>query len=192
MKRITPTTLQGTHVHLEPFHEALREGVQQAANDPRLWEVTVVRGHAEFFDSWWSDAMQGMEKRTRLPYAIIEQATGKVIGSSSYLAIALADDRLEIGSTWYVHHQWGSVVNPESKLLMMTHAFEVLGIKRVEFCVDAINTRSRAAVTKLGAVQEGILRSHRYTQTGRRRDTVVFSVIDSEWPEVKARLQARL
>lgn len=192
MKTLDQVTLSGTMVRLEPLRNDLYAGLQQAANDPQLWEVTVVRAYGDHFDAWWNDAMLGMNQGTRLPYAVISQSDHTVIGSSSYLNIALQDDRLEIGSTFYAHQSWGTKVNPECKLLLMTFAFESLGLRRVEFCVDAINTRSRAAVTKLGAVQEGVLRSHRYTYNGRRRDTVMFSVIDTEWPKVKQGLKERL
>ncbi|MFT3879579.1 MAG: GNAT family protein [Gemmatales bacterium] len=191
MKSLDPAILNGKTIRLEPLRSDLYETVQKAANDPRLWEVTVVRAYGEYFDTWWYDAIKGMQQETRLPFAVISQADQKVIGSTSYLNIAINEQRLEIGSTFYAHNQWGSKVNPECKLLLMTYAFETLGIRRVEFCVDAINTRSRAAVTKLGAVQEGFLRCHRNTWSGRRRDTVMFSVVDSEWPKVKQGLQAR-
>jgi N-acetyltransferase len=192
MKTLDPVILSGTTVRLETFREEHRAGVEQAANDPRLWERTVVRAYGEYFDSWWNDAMQGMQQGTRMPYAVVSQGDDSVLGSSSYLNIARNEQRLEIGSTFYAFNQWGTKVNPESKLLLMTYAFETLGIRRVEFCVDAINVRSRAAVTKLGAVQEGILRCHRNTWSGRRRDTVMFSVIDTEWPAVKRGLEERV
>lgn len=192
MKSLDAWILTGPTIRLEPLRDDLRPGVLQAANDPRLWEVTVVRAYGEHFDDWWNDALLGQVQGTRMPYAVVSQSNHAVIGSTSYLNIALNEQRLEIGSTFYAHHHWGTQVNPECKLLLMTYAFETLGIRRVEFCVDAINTRSRAAVTKLGAVQEGILRCHRNTWSGRRRDTVMFSVIDSEWPFVKQGLKARL
>jgi len=192
MKTLDPVILSGTTVRLEPYKDEHRAGVQQVASDPRLWEVTVVRAYGEYFDSWWDDAHLGMKLGTRMPYAVISQGDGTVIGSTSYLNVALQEQRLEIGSTFYAQNQWGTKVNPECKLLLMTYAFETLGIRRVEFCVDSINSRSRAAVTKLGAVQEGILRCHRNTYSGRRRDTVMFSVIDTEWPGVKRRLETRV
>lgn len=192
MKSLDPAILNGNIIRLEPLRNDLYEAVQKAANDPRLWEVTVVRAYGEFFDTWWNDALLSQLQGTRMPYAVVSQANNAVIGSTSYLNMAINEQRLEIGSTFYAHDQWGTKVNPECKLLLMTYAFETLGIRRVEFCVDAINKRSRAAVTKLGAVQEGILRCHRNTWPGRRRDTVMFSVIDTEWPSVKQGLQARL
>lgn len=192
MKTLPTVTLIGKHIRLEPLRPEHRLGMQAAANDPALWQVTVTRGYGEFFDGWWEAAIHGQTAGTGSPYAVIHQASGEVIGSSSYLNLALTDDRLEIGSTWYAKAHQGTAVNPECKLLLMTQAFEVMGIKRVEFCVDAINSHSRAAVTKLGAHQDGILRSHRWTYNGRRRDTVIFSVIDTEWPAVKAGLEKRL
>jgi len=192
MKSLDPWILTGPSVRLEPLRDDLRHGVQKAANDSRLWEVTVVRAYGEYFDAWWNDALLGLMQGSRMPYAVITQANNAVIGSTSYLSIAMNEQRLEIGSTFYAHNQWGTTVNPECKLLLMTYAFETLGIRRVEFCVDAINARSRAAVTKLGAVQEGILRCHRNTWSGRRRDTVMFSVIDTEWPSVKRGLEERV
>ena len=192
MKTLDPVILSGTSVRLEPLRDEHRAGVQQAANDPLLWERTVVRAYGEYFDSWWNDALLGMNQGIRMPYVVISQEDGTVIGSTSYLNIALQEQRLEIGSTFYAQQHWKTKVNPECKLLLMTYAFETLGIRRVEYCVDAINVRSRAAVTKLGAVQEGILRCHRNTWSGRRRDTVMFSVIDTEWPGVKRGLEERL
>jgi N-acetyltransferase len=192
MARIEPVTLHGTHVRLETLAERHKPELHRAADDPQLWEFTVARGFGPYFERWWLDAIEGLGNGNRLPFVVVDQRDGEVIGCSSYLNVALHEKRLEIGSTWYVQRWWASNVNPECKLLMMTHAFEQLGIRRVEFCVDAINVRSRAAVSKLGAVQEGILRSHRFTETGRIRDTVYFSILEGEWPGVRERLVKRL
>lgn len=192
MKTLEPVTLTGRFVRLESLREEHHDGVQHSANDPRLWEVTVVRAYGEHFESWWEDAIRTMHHGTRMPFAVISQADGSIVGSTSYLNVALGEERLEIGSTFYARSHWATKINPECKLLLMSHAFETLGIRRVEYCVDAINSRSRSAVTRLGAKEEGILRSHRYTYNGRRRDTVMFSIIDSEWPAVKRGLEARL
>jgi N-acetyltransferase len=192
MKTLQPITLVGQHIRLEPHAAHHRAELQAAANDPSLWDITVRQGHAEHFEGWWEEHQKVMQAKTALPFVVILQSTNAIVGSTSLMNINLPDDRLEIGSTWYAKQQQGSKVNPECKLLLMTHAFETLGIKRVEFCVDAINTHSRGAVLKLGATQEGILRSHRYTQTGRRRDTVIFSILDTEWPAVKEKLMERL
>jgi len=106
--------------------------------------------------------------------------------------VVLKHHRVEIGSTWYVPAVWSTRINPECKLLLLAHAFEVLGMNRVSFCTDIRNTRSQAAIAKLGAVKEGILRSHMITQGGRVRDTVLFSIVLADWPAVKAQLTARL
>jgi RimJ/RimL family protein N-acetyltransferase len=192
MMTLPTIPLIGRHVRLEPLRPDHRTSMQAAADDASLWQVTVTRAYGDYFDGWWKATTAGQAAGASWPYAVIHLATGSFIGSSSYLNMALADNRLEIGSTWYARAHHGTVVNPECKLLLMTQAFEVMGVKRIEFCVDSINMHSRAAVTKLGAQQEGILRSHRWTYNGRRRDTVMFSVIDSEWPQVKAGLEKRL
>ncbi len=192
MTPITSPMLAGKHIRLEILARQHYAALKQAADDERLWQFTVARAFGPYFDAWWEDAQAAERAGTRIPFAVITQHDDAPIGSTSYLNVALADRRLEIGHTWYAHRYWASAVNPECKLLMMKHAFEALEIRRVEFCVDAINERSRAAVTKLGAVQEGILRSHRITQTGRIRDTVYYSVLDTEWPAAKERLAKRL
>lgn len=192
MKTLEPITLAGQFVRLEPHADHHRPALQAAANDPSLWTITVRQGHGEHFDGWWQEHQKSMLAKTALPFVVILQATNTIVGSTSLMNVVLPDDRLEIGSTWYQRQHQGTVVNPECKLLLMQHAFETLGIKRVEFCVDAINTHSRGAVLKMGATLEGILRSHRYTQTRRRRDTVIFSVLDTEWSRVKEGLLSRI
>ncbi len=115
-----------------------------------------------------------------------------LVGSTSYLDVVLRHRRVEIGSTWYVPEVWNTFVNTECKLLLLTHAFEVLGMNRVAFCTDVRNERSQAAIAKLGAVREGVLRSHMITQGGRIRDSVLFSITASDWPQVKENLTLRL
>ena len=127
-----------------------------------------------------------------LVFAVRLRGDGKLVGSTRYMNIAAGDRRLEIGTTWYNSAVWGGKVNPECKLLLMTHAFEQLGCYRVEYRCDARNSRSRAAILKLGATEEGILRRHKRTDDDFWRDTIQFSILDSEWPKVKAGLEARL
>jgi RimJ/RimL family protein N-acetyltransferase len=192
METLTPVILHGTRIRLEPLGADHFEGMRRAADAEPIWRFTTMLGHGEHFPNWWQAALTGFQQGARIPYAVLHSQSAEILGSTSFLHLALTDGSLEIGHTWYSPNQWASHVNPECKLLLMTYAFETLGLRRVEYCVDAINLRSRAAVTKLGAVQEGILRSHRVTQTGRIRDTVYFSILENEWPEVKRRLQARL
>ncbi|HMO36293.1 MAG TPA: GNAT family protein [Gemmatales bacterium] len=192
MQPLQPMTLAGEVVRLEPHAEHHRPALQQAADDPDLWRYALRPGFGEHFEGWWQEQQQGLHAGAAIPWVVILQSTGQLIGSTSFLNISLRDQRLEIGSTWYQKKYHGTAVNPACKGLLLQLAFETLGFYRVEFCVDALNHHSRRAVTKLGATQEGMLRSHRITQTGRRRDTVLFSLLRSEWPAVQQRLFNRL
>ncbi len=137
-------------------------------------------------------ALLDAEQGTALPFATIERASGRVVGSTRYLAIEPAHRRLEIGYTWVAPSWQRSAINTEAKLLMLAHAFERLGCHRVEFKTDALNERSRTALLGIGTVEEGTLRQHMITQGGRRRDTVYYSVLDGEWPAVRRLLTERL
>jgi RimJ/RimL family protein N-acetyltransferase len=181
--------LAGRHVRLEPLVEAHREPLRIAADDERIWRHTITVARGPGFDEWFNEALAAGH---RVPFAVRRLADDSLIGSTSYLDVVLKHKRLEIGSTWYRPECWATPVNPECKLLLLAHAFDVLGVNRVAFVTDRENERSRAAITKLGAVQEGVLRSHMVVQAGRIRDTVVFSITASEWPAVRERLRARL
>jgi RimJ/RimL family protein N-acetyltransferase len=184
--------LTGSVVRLEPLAESHREPLRQAAQDERIWEFNLVSGFGTAFDPWFHAALKGQAAGHRIPFVVVRRTDGAVIGSTSFLDYTPAHLRVEIGSTWYVPGVWSSAVNPECKLLLMTHAFEALRLNRVSFHVDAINVRSQRAVLKLGAVKEGILRKHAVVYTGRIRDTVVFSVTNDDWPAVRERLRERL
>jgi RimJ/RimL family protein N-acetyltransferase len=147
---------------------------------------------AEEMLAYVQTALAEQKSGVSLPFAIVAQADGKVIGSTRYLNIVPAHRRLEIGSTWLTASVQRSGANTEAKLLLLTHAFEALGANRVELKTDALNTRSRRAIARIGATEEGIFRKHLVCASGRVRDTVYFSIIDSEWPAVKARLTAIL
>ena len=184
--------LEGRFVRLEPFTAELREPVRAApATDEDAWSIMVSNGGATGFDGWWASRFRGLEAGTELPFAVRRLADGEVAGSTGYYSMRLEHRSVEIGSTFYRPDARSGPVNPECKLLLLEHAFES-GCVRVEFVTDAINARSRAALAKLGAVEEAILRRHKITWTGRVRDTVMFSVTDLEWPRVRERLQARL
>jgi len=184
--------LTGRFVQLEPLDERHRDGLRAAADDERIWAHTLIDARGPGFDRWFDDARARLAAAQQLPFAVRRLADQALIGSTSYLDPAPQHRRVEIGSTWYVPAAWGTVVNPECKLLLLTHAFETLGMNRVQLCTDLRNTRSQAAIAKLGAVQEGVLRNHMITQGGRIRDTVVFSIVVSEWPQVKEALTARV
>lgn len=184
--------LQGRWVRLEPLAEEHREVLRAAADDPRIWRHTLVDARGPGFDSWFDQAMVQHVAGRQVPFAVRRISDQTLIGSSSYLDFMPHHRRLEIGSTWYIPAEWGTRVNPECKLLLLTHAFEILGMNRVALCTDLLNTRSQAAIEKLGATKEGVLRAHMITQGGRIRDTVTYAIVVGDWPEVKTRLTARL
>lgn len=185
-------TLIGSRLTLEPYSEANKAEVQTVLDcDAEAWNVFSLGGQGEHFAGWWQRLTDGMRAGTWLPYAMREHNTGKVIGTSSYLNLKLERQTLEIGGT-FIHPDYRSgVANPESKLLMLTHAFNC-GARRVEFLTDARNLRSQAALTKLGALREGIARRDRITWAGHIRDSVIFAITDLEWPSVRESLLRRL
>ncbi|THD77287.1 MAG: N-acetyltransferase [Phenylobacterium sp.] len=188
---LVPQILETRFVRLEPMAEAHREGLRAAVETdadffPALYPYSWAGEH---FGPTWDKLMADMAAANTLGFAVM--VAGVCRGISTYYGIDRANDVLEIGGTFYEPAVRGGPVNPSAKRLLLGHAFEG-GARRVVFRVDAINARSRAAVTKLGAVQEGILRQDRATFTGRIRDTVIFSVLADEWPAVRERLDARL
>ena len=190
--RIEPVTLEGRHVRLEPLSRG-HLGPLGAVLDPTLlqWFTQPVTNAVELA-TFVEDALRLQDAGAALPFATIARETGRAIGSTRFGNIDRANRRLEIGWTWIARPWQRSAINTEVKLLMLTHAFETLGAIRVEFKTDSLNTQSRAALARLGAVEEGIHRNHMITASGRIRHSVWFSIIDSEWPAVKQRLEARL
>ncbi len=179
------------HVRLEPMAERHRAELQAAcAADPQLWRDLYPHSmDPEHFDAGWTRMMAQAANGSWIPFAVLAQ--DRCVGMTSYIGPDRANATVEIGGTYYHPDHRGGAVNPATKRLMLGAAFEA-GARRVQFNVDAINHRSCAAVRKLGAVQEGILRQNRVVWTGRIRDTVVFSVLAAEWPDVRARLDERL
>ena len=169
-----------------------RDGLRRAADDERIWQFTLVVARGPEFDTWFDDVLAHRDAGQLVPFAVRRLADEQLVGSTSFLEPNLRHRRIEIGSTWYSPHVWGTQVNTESKLLMLTHAFEELGMNRVSFVTDVLNDRSQAAILKLGAVREGVCRSHIITQGGRVRDSALFSIVAAEWPRVKQQLAARL
>jgi RimJ/RimL family protein N-acetyltransferase len=151
--------------------------------------MTVCPRTREDFETWVEAALAATDQ---LPFATIERASGEVVGSTRYLAIAPESRRLEIGWTWLTPRVQRSAINTEAKYLQLRHCFETLGCLRVELRTDFRNERSRAAIARIGATQEGILRKQQRTQGGMTRDTVCFSILDDEWPDVKRRLEEKL
>lgn len=184
--------LVGRWVQLEPLEPAHREPLREAADDERIWRHTIEVARGTGFDLWFDLASTEQQAGRRIPFAVRHLADGRIIGSTSYLDVVPQHKRVEIGSTWYAHEFWGTAINPECKLLLLRHAFEVFGVNRVALVTDRLNERSQAAISKLGAVREGLLRNHMVVQEGRLRDSVVFSILENEWPEVRQELEGRL
>ncbi|HYG27910.1 MAG TPA: GNAT family protein [Caulobacteraceae bacterium] len=184
--------LKGRYVRLEPVTAELREEMRGAIDcDPAAWEIMSVNGCGEGFEDFWGALVGETERGERQAFAIRRLSDKKVVGTSSYLNIRRLHRGLEIGATFIHPDARSGPVNPESKRLLLAHAFDA-GAIRVEFMIDVRNARSQAAVLKLGATQEGILRSHKITWTGHVRDTAVFSITDYDWPAIRERLDFRL
>lgn len=191
--RFEPVTLQGSHVRLEPLTPEHLEGLCEFGLDSDLWRWTTSRLRSrEDMVEYLETALDDERKGTARPFATTSIKSGQVIGCTRFGNIDLHNRHVEIGWTWVGVPWQRTAVNTEAKYLMLRHAFEVLGCIRVEFKTDSINERSRNALLRIGAKEEGILRNHMIVHDGRYRHTVYFSVIDSEWPEVKSNLEARL
>jgi N-acetyltransferase len=190
---VSPVTLTGAHVWLEPLAKAHLGGLAEVGLDQELWRwiPTPVRTQEEMA-AYIETALDEQARGMSLPFAIMEQATGRAIGSTRYGNIDRTHHRVEIGWTWLAREWQRTAMNTEAKYLLLRHAFETLGCLRVELKTDSLNKKSRAAILRIGAQQEGVFRNHMITSTGRVRHTVYFSIIDSEWPTVKARLEAKL
>jgi N-acetyltransferase len=190
---IESITLEGTHVRLEPLSLAHHEGLTEVGLDETIWRWSPVPMRTgEEMRAYIEEALAWQERRSALPFATIEKSGGRVIGSTRYANIDELHRRLEIGWTWIAPRWQRTAVNTEAKYLMLRHAFESLGCLRVELKTDSLNERSRNAILRLGAKEEGTFRNHMITSTGRRRHSVFFSIIDSEWPAVKANLEEKL
>ncbi|MDE1938495.1 MAG: GNAT family N-acetyltransferase [Alphaproteobacteria bacterium] len=187
---LEPRTLTGRFVVLEPLEGRHHADLIRAAADPAIWTyipLDMTQGYAARL-GWF---VEEMAKGTQLTYAVRRLSDGAVVGSTSYLAITPKDAKLEVGATWYVAGARGTAVNPEAKYLLLENAFGA-GYNRIEFKTDSKNLRSRAALKKLGAIEEGTLRGHMWMPQGYFRDSVYFSILAAEWPKVKAALERRL
>jgi len=190
--RIEPVVLENRWARLEPFAPELKEQVRAALNvDEPAWSIMVSTAYGEHFDPWWDGFLERLAAGRDTPYAVRRLEDGRVVGTSSLHDLFPQHRRVELGSTFFHPDARGGVVNPASKRLLLQHAFDS-GIVRVEIITDGINARSQAAIAKLGAIREGVLRRHKITHTGRVRDTVMFSITDQDWPGVRAGLDARL
>jgi RimJ/RimL family protein N-acetyltransferase len=190
---VEPVTLEGRHVRLEPLSLDHLAALCTVGLDEDLWRWTTAKVRTpDDMRSYLEQALEGQAAGTQLPFVLLDRTTGQPIGSSRYGNIEVAHRRLEIGWTWLARRCQRTPFNTEAKYLLLRHAFERLGCVRVELKTDALNTRSRAAILRLGARQEGILRSHMIVEDGRRRDSVYYGILDSEWPAIKMGLEAKL
>src|SRR6202171_1080071 len=189
----TPVGLEGQHVRLEPLAEEHLAELARVGLDEELWRwIPVPVRTVEELTGYIETALEEQKRGVSLPFALIEKATGRAIGSTRYGNIDRTHHRVEIGWTWVAREGQRSAMNTEAKYLLLRHAFETLGCMRVELKTDSLNERSRAAILRIGAREEGIFRNHMITASGRIRHTVCYSIVDSEWPQVKSRLEARL
>lgn len=188
---LRPAVLENRFVRLEPLADRHREPLRAACDaDPELWPALYYRPYGgAHFDAGWDDLVAGQSAGTRIPFAVL--AGDALVGMSSYIDIQRGNRALEIGTTYYAPSARGGPVNPAAKRLLLEHAF-ACGANRVAFKVDDRNARSQAAMTKLGATREGVLRHDMITWTGHVRSSVVFSIIAEEWPMIRARLDERL
>ncbi len=180
-------------MRLEPLAKAHLAGLVLVGLDEELWRwIPVPVRTAEEMGAYIDTALEEQKRGVSLPFALIERATGLAIGSTRYGNIDRTHRRAEIGWTWVAREWQRTAVNTKAKYLLLRHAFEILGCIRVELKTDSLNERSRAAILRIGAQEEGIFRNHMITASGRIRHTVYFSIVDCEWPAVKARLESLL
>jgi RimJ/RimL family protein N-acetyltransferase len=185
--------MDGERVRLEPLQAGHLAGLTEAGADPAIWTWMPADGSTpDGMRQIVEAALAAHAAGSMVPLVTIERATGRLVGSSRYLNLAPTDLRLEIGWTWIDPRFQRTAVNSEAKLLMLGHAFETLGCRRVELKTDARNERSRAAILGIGATFEGVFRKHMVMAGGRARDTAYYSILDDEWPAVRARLGQRI
>ena len=184
--------LTGRWVRLEPLAEEHREPLRAAADDERIWVHTLTAARGPEFDRWFDYVLACHAAGRQVPFAVRRLGDQALVGSTSYLDPVPEHCRVEIGSTWYAKRVQRSAVNTQCKLLLLTHAFEKLDCIAVEFRTHFFNHQSRRGIERLGAKQDGVLRNHQIAPNGTLRDTVVYSIIASEWPTVRAHLNYQL
>ena len=188
MAFVEPVTLKGRHATLEPLTREHEEGLRRAAEDGELWRLWYTSVPAPDKTAAYIDAALAMRERDGAMPFVVRDAAGEIVGCTRYFHVDAANRRLEIGYTWYARRAQRTALNTECKRMLLGHAFERLGCIAVEFRTHWFNHASRAAILRLGAKQDGVLRNHQISADGSYRDTVVFSIIESEWPAVKQHL----
>jgi N-acetyltransferase len=190
---VEPITLEGNHVRLEPLSLEHLEALCAVGLDPELWKFTKVNvTNRDEMRAYIEDALRAHAAKTALPFATREKKSNSIIGSSRFADIDHHNRTVEIGWTWIARPFQRTAVNTEAKYLMLRHAFEKMDARRVMLKTDETNLKSRAAIARIGAKQEGILRNHMLVWGGRNRNSVIFSIIAEEWPEAKRNLEAKL
>lgn len=190
---VEPAALEGSHVRLEPLLAAHHAVLAQVGLDEDLWRwIPVPVRTPDEMKAYVDAALAEQNHGVSLPFVLVEKASEKIIGCTRYGNIDCTHRRVEIGWTWIAKAWQRTPVNTEAKYLLLRHAFETLGCIRVELKTDSLNDRSRAAILRIGAHEEGTFRNHMITASGRIRHTVYFSIVDSEWPGVKSRLEKKL
>jgi len=191
---ISAVSIEGQHVRLVPPDLKYVDDLVQAAKPNEIWEhISTAPGQSrEDMSAWMNEAIRETQNGTRIWFIVIRRNDERAIGATSYMDIHRKDRGLEIGGTWITTSAWRTPINTECKYLLLRHAFETLGCLRVQLKTDLRNVRSQQAIERIGAVKEGVLRKHMLTRTGYLRDTVMYSIIDTEWQAVKARLESFL
>jgi RimJ/RimL family protein N-acetyltransferase len=190
---LNPVQLEGFGIRLEPLAPLHRDGLASAAADGRLWELWYTSvPKPEETDGYIADALEGQRAGHMLPWAVREMGTGAIAGSTRFHDIAAPIDRVEIGYTWYAAQWQRTHLNTACKQLLLTHAFEQLGCKVVGFRTDNFNFGSQRAISAIGAHKDGVIRHHQARRDGTVRDSVMYSVLATEWPDVKRHLTARV
>ncbi len=193
MRFVEPITLAGEHASLEPLGREHEQALQRAAADGELWRLWYTTiAPPEKMGEYIATALDMRERLGAMPFVVRENPSGDIVGCTRYFNVDAINRRLEIGHTWYSRRVQRGPVNTECKLLLLTHAFEKLQCIAVEFRTHWFNHASRTAIARLGAKQDGVLRNHQLSADGSKRDTVVFSIIDGEWPAVKQHLRYQL
>lgn len=191
--KIEPVVLDGKFVRLEPMEAGHVDALWEAGAEPELWRWTVSNiASRDDMQRYVETALDEMRRGVSLPFVTVEREAGQIVGSTRFGNIDTENRKVEIGWTWIDTRWQRTHVNTEAKLLMLTHAFEVWKCIRVELKTDKLNEKSRNAIRRIGATEEGILRNHMITESGRLRDTVFFSIIESEWPQSRAALEEKL
>ena len=193
MIKVQPVTLEGHGIRLEPLQYEHEGGLAAAAADGKLWELWVTFvPEPDQTHAYIVDALAGQEAGHMLPWAVRELSSGAIVGSTRYHDIVPEIDRVEIGHTWYAKQWQRSHVNTTCKLLLLEHAFDTLGCKVVGLRTDDFNFASQRAIEALGAKKDGVIRHHRIRRDGTVRDSVIYSILANEWPDVKRHLEFRL